>query len=443
MINFFLFPGIFSVKNLMNNNNLSVKFTILLLFLFLGVNFSFAQAAKLSTPARQEKLLNGMKLLVWTDAAAPKVTVKLRVHSGSAFDALGKEGTMALLADALFPTEATREFFTEDLGGSLEVSSNYDYIQVTATSSPDQFLTMLETIAAAVTNPPIDKETTAKIRVARIDTVKELEKNPSYVADQAVAKRLFGDFPYGRPQTGTSQSLAKIDFADLLLAKQKFFTSDNATLAVVGSVKSDLVYRATRRLFGSWTQADKKIPASFRQPEAPAANSFLIKSDAADASELRFAFRGLARSEKDFAASQILVQILQKRLQMQEGNDAAVRQHALFLPGLVVIQIPKYNAGKIQVDGNKVALPVNFFNIVADLFKKEIKSEEVENARSILNAGQPNAVDLRLDADTYKFDLAKDESQNISGVALADVQRVAERWRKEPVATALVIKSAK
>ena len=81
-----------------------------------------------SGPPKQEKLLNGLKVLMWNDAKADSVSVRVRVHSGSAFDPQGKEGVMQLLADSLFPNEAAREFFEEDLGGSLEV--------VTSTTSP-------------------------------------------------------------------------------------------------------------------------------------------------------------------------------------------------------------------------------------------------------------------------------------------------------------------
>ena len=226
----------------------------------------FAQTPNLTEP-REEKLLNGTKLLVWNDPKADKVVVKIRIHSGSAFDPQGKEGTMQLLSDILFPNDSTREFFTDDLGGNLEVIMNYDYIQINASGTSDKFLTILETLAPAVTNPQINKETTEKVRAALLLKVKELEKNPSYVADQAVAKRLFGNFPYGRPQLGSAESVAKIDFADILLADQKFLTADNATIAISGNVKPDFALRATKRLFGGWLKADKKIPATFAQPE--------------------------------------------------------------------------------------------------------------------------------------------------------------------------------
>ncbi len=136
----------------MNTNRYFNKIAFLFLFLSLCILSSFAQTAKLSAP-REEKLLNGLKLLIWNQPNAEKVSVKIRIHSGSAFDPQNKEGTMALLADSLFPNEPVKEFFREDLGGSLEVTSNFDYIQIDATANSDQFLTMLESLASAVANP--------------------------------------------------------------------------------------------------------------------------------------------------------------------------------------------------------------------------------------------------------------------------------------------------
>lgn len=414
------------------------KFTMPVLFLFLSVVFSYAQGAKFISP-RQEKLLNGMNLLVWNDPNASKVSVKLRVHSGSAFDRQGKEGTMALLADALFPTDAAKEFFTEDLGGSLEVTSNYDYIQINATANSDQFLTMLETVAVAVTNLQTDKETTAKVRAARLEKVKELEKNPSYIADQAVAKRLFGEFPYGRPQMGTSESLAKIDFADLTLAKQRFLTADNATLAVVGGVKSDLVYRAARRFFGAWTRGDKKVPATFRQPDAPKPGLPVFNSPIQKTSEFRLALRGLSRNDKDFYASQILEKILQNRFRAREGKNAFVRQESHVLPGLFIFGVSDWNLGLIKRSGGAISLPI-LDDYQNNFLKDAIKTDEFEKAKVAFSAqfNKTDSAEIWLDADTFKLSPVKTDLQNAQNVTITDAQRVLENLKKEAVVTILV-----
>ena len=200
-----------------------------------------------SNVPRQEKLLNGLKLLMWNDPAAPEIKVSIRVHSGSAFDPQGKEGVMQLLSDNIFPTAASKAYFAEDLGGTVEVVTNYDYIQINATSKPEEFVTLIETLAQALTNMTIDKETTAALKKSLTESLTVLEKEPAYVANQAVQKRLFGTFPYGRPQLGSVESLQRIDFADLLFARERFLSADNATVAITGNFNSDLGFRAARR----------------------------------------------------------------------------------------------------------------------------------------------------------------------------------------------------
>lgn len=430
----------------MNYTNNFKKFTILVLVLFQLAAASSAQTTKFPEP-RQEKLLNNLKLLVWNEPKAEKVTVKLRIHSGSAFDPLGKEGVMALLGDALFPNESQREFFTEDLGGSLEVTSNFDYIQINATGNSDQFLTVLETLATAVTNPQINKEITTKVVSARLEKVKELEKSPSYTADQAVAKRLFGDFPYGRAQTGTSESLAKIDFADLLFARQRFLTADNATLAIVGNIKPDLAFRAVRRYFGAWGKADKKVPATFRQMDAADTKTAVIYSPLNENSEIRYAMRGLARNDKDFIASNILIRIMQNRLRKQFPKDAFVRHNSNLLTGSIIVglsNLPLDVESQLSEKPPKTHMIIfKDENLAAILAVEKILPEEFEKAKSEISSeiNQANPADLWLDVDTFKLVSTKDEFQKINNVSIADVQRIAERLLKEPTASVLMVNS--
>ncbi|HMT09157.1 MAG TPA: insulinase family protein, partial [Pyrinomonadaceae bacterium] len=274
----------------------SSRFTIavVLTMLFASVT-AFSQAKP-----REERLLNGLKLLMWRDSSATDATVRIRIHSGAAFDPQGKEGVMRLLADNIFPTEATREFFSEELGGGLTVTTNYDYIEINARGRSDALLTMIETLSAAVANPTIDKPTTAKLKENLAKTAKDFENDPSYVASLAANKRLFGTFPYGRPMYGSSESIAKIDFADLIDAKLKFLTADNATVAVSGNFDPSFAYKAVRRLFGAWLKSDRRVPSTFRQPDDPPAGMLTLPSPVSDKSAIRFAARGVSRADSNF-----------------------------------------------------------------------------------------------------------------------------------------------
>jgi len=172
-----------------------------LAFSFLLVSFCFVQFVYTQLQPRQEKLLNGLKVLIWADkptdnVKTAKTSVRLRIHSGSAFDLKGKTGMMALLTDILFPSEQTKKFFREDLEGDIETRCNYDYIEISVSGKSEEILTILETLATAVTEPAITKENFDKVRNARLTKLEELQKDDAYIADVSIAKRLLGEFPY-------------------------------------------------------------------------------------------------------------------------------------------------------------------------------------------------------------------------------------------------------
>jgi zinc protease len=377
--------------------------------------------------------------MVWNDRAADKVSLRLRIHAGASFDPQEKEGVMQLLADSFFPTADARDFFRDELGGSLEVVSNYDYIQINASSRPADFVSLIENVSQAISNSDIDKEATASLKAALQQKVGEMEKDPAYVADRAVAKRLFGTFPYGRPALGSVQSIEKIDFADLRFAKDRLLTADNASLAISGNVDPATALRAARRYFGSWLKSDKKAPSTFRQPDPPAKGVFVADSPSANSSELRLAARGVARSDPDYFASVVLQRVLAKRIEKREGAKAFARSSAHVLPGSYVLGVSDWNVGKLRREGGVVAVPVT------DMYQEEylkapIAPAEFETAHreSLAEFQAANPADLWLDADTFKLPDAANQSSLAAGVRITDVQRVLERLQKEPFAYVLV-----
>lgn len=426
----------------MKNKKLFQK--IVLIALAVAVLLALVAPAIFSqTPAapKQEKLLNGLKVLMWPDAKADKVYVKVRIHSGSAFDPQGREGVMQLLADNIFPNEVSREFFTDDLGGNLEVITNYDFIQINASSTPENFLTMLETVATAVSNPAIDKETTVKLRNALLAKVNAIESDPAYVADQAVAKRLFGTFPYGRPQLGTPATLQKIDFADLIDAMGRFLTADNATIAVSGNFDRTLGFRAIRRYFGGWLKSDKKVPATFRQPDDPQQELLIIDSPVPDRYEIRFATRGAARNDVDYAATHIFDMIVEQRLKSpSQRRPEAVFHDFHMLPGSLTFGFGEPRAADAELKSRTDKL-------VRNALAAPVTEMEFAMARRTLTAAweigeMSDSATLWLDQDTFKTESVAREKEKVSAVSLGDVQRVQKKLQKQPMVSVLVSKPA-
>lgn len=404
--------------------------------------FCYGQTSQTKAPY-ENKLLNGLRLLVWTEPTQEKTTVKLRIHSGAAFDPKDKMGVMALLGDILFPTDQSKEFFKEDLEGSLDITTTYDYIQITATGKSSEVLSIIQTIANAVITPQINTDVFKTVQAARLKKVQDLEKNPTYIADRAVAKRLLGDFPYGRTIEGTSESLAKIDYADLLFAKERFLTADNATITVIGNAKPDFVYRATRQLFGNWTKADKKVPATFAMPNDPDLTPQKISFTPAEnqtqlngSSEIRFALRGIARNDKDYWAWRFLTDVLQNRLRaklpVELQNNASVVLERNLLPSYINFKISLRPMQITQTNGAGIG---NFSINPIEILNAPISNEEFDKTRAkiVTEIDQKPLVDKYLDVQTFKLLSVDDEIKKLNAVTQADLQRVIEKLAKQPI----------
>lgn len=420
----------------MKNRNLFVKIVfiaVLLLLIFSMVApVIFSQA-----PPRQEKLLNGLKVLMWPDEKADKVTLRLRVHSGSAFDPQGKEGVMQILGDNLFPNQEIRDYFAEDLGGHLDVSTTYDYIEIEASAKPEFLLQMLETVGGAVASPSIDKPTTITLRDRMIAKVREREKDVSYVADRAVAKRLLGDFPYGRPQMGTVGSLRRIDYPDLIDARLRFLTADNATLAISGKFDRKYAFLAIRRLLGGWQKSDRKVPSTFRQPDDPPAAVLTVASPDPEAWAVRMAMRGTARADKDFAASLVFAEVLESRLKaavpVGRAEGVTVVSETHLLPGLITIKL-----GSDSKDASGEKVEAN--EIVPKALSAVVTPAEFQSASSKMRsiwAQRPQEA-FWLDADTLRLADVDAYRKAFDSVTLADVNAFGEKLRRRPVATVVV-----
>ena len=407
---------------------------------------SVSPAQKPSATPRQEKLLNGLRVLIWNTPEAEKTTLKLRIHAGSAFDPQEKEGVMRLLSESFFPTADSRTFFTDELEGSFELISNYDYIQFNATAKNSEFLTMVETVAQAMANPDLSKEATASLKAALLAKVQEAEKDGSYVADRAVARRLFGTFPYGRPSIGDTGSLQKIDFADLRFARERLLTADNATLVIRGNVDPALALRAVRRYFGAWSKADKKVPSTFRQPDAPDAAVVKVEMPGVSSSEVRYAIRGFARSSKEFAAAEIFARTLQARfadlISKGPGSDATVTHDEHVLPGAFVFRYRSQpSSPALLAPGSETDTTSASFR---SILNRTVTESEFSAAKAEVLASleKRDAADAWLDIDTFRITSVADEIRAFQNVTLLEVNSLSSRLAREPLAAAVVVAPA-
>ena len=413
--------------------------SILLLLLVAAIwpNTLIAQTAP--EPER-EMLLNGLRVLYWPQPGNANVLLKLRIHSGAAFDLNDRAGMMALLADALFPDPSTREYMTEELGGRLEVTTTHDAIDITLVGKSSGLERMIDFLRGSVLTTQLGVESVTALRAARVKLLSEKPSTLADAADQAIAARVLGTFPYARPATGTPASVTKVERADLLLARERFLNADNASLAVVGGVEKPRVMRALRQLLGPWGKSDRTIPSTFRQPGAPDTRVLVVDSPGATNAEIRLGIRGLARGDGDADAAAVLALVIRDRWKtaVPDLTAVSVRDEAHVLPGIFVLSasVPTAKAAKATTAAQ---------DIIKSLIQTGPTAQELEGARnSVLTKlstefSQPETMSTHwLDVDTFKSTRPSTAATLIRSLTPADIQRVTARLFKD-VAMATVV----
>jgi zinc protease len=401
------------------------------LFLVLLVQPCLGQTPR--EPER-EQLLNGLRLLIWSQPNSPDLLVKLRLHSGAAFDLAGKSGQMALLGDLLFPDAATVDYFTDELGGKLDVSVNYDSITITMVGKASELEQVISVLRNAILSTQFTPEVVTRIRDARLKTLKALTVSPGTVADRAIAARLFDDFPYGRLAGGSPEDLARVDRADLMLAHERFFASNNATLAIVGGVTKARAFRTVRQLLGPWRKSDKLVPTTFTQPKSPDPRTLIVNVPG-PSTEVRLAVRGLARANADFPTSLVMARLAQHRWQAMAPELANqplfVRSDAYVLPGALVMGAAVSTEKAADALANARKVIESLISTPATVAELDRAKAEVVNEIVTITSKTEAVPDPWLDADTYRLSAVQDQTSLLRAVTAADIQRVATRVFKD------------
>jgi predicted Zn-dependent peptidase len=399
----------------------------------------FAAAQTANQPQR-EQLLNGLHLLLWEQPGSSEVLLKLRINSGAAFDLAGKSGQMALLGDLLFPDSDTAEFFTED-GGKLEVVVNYDSTTITMIGKAAEFEPMVEVLRNALLATQLTPEVVARVREARIKTLKDAAVAPSIVADRAIAARLFGDFPYGRVMGGTPEDLARVDRADLMLARERFLNSNNATLAIAGGVTRARALRTLRQLLGPWRKSENIVPTTFRKPETPDTRTLIVNVPG-PAAEVRLAVRGVSRTDPDYFPARVLAKLAEQRWQGLTPElvkrPVFARSESYALPGAFVM------GATVEAQTAADAL-ANARKVMDSLMTTPATAAELERAKTeavgeiSVPLTKPEALpDPWLDVDTYHLPSVQDSVALMRSVTAQDVQRVANRLFKNATIASVI-----
>lgn len=228
-------------------------------------------------PFANQRLANGISVLVVAKREQPVVTISLSFGAGSIHDPADKAGLASMVAGLLTKGTATQSADqlaaeVEGMGGSIGAGADDDFLTVSVSGLSENTERLLGLLAGVVRNAAFPE---AEVELARTQTLSGLQASladPGYLAGRQFTREVYRTHPYGRWTTpATVRAITRDDIT-------RFFGERirpaGALLVVAGDVDAARIQAMATRAFAGWTGA---APAATAEtPVAPLAGREIV-----------------------------------------------------------------------------------------------------------------------------------------------------------------------
>ncbi len=404
-------------------------------------------APALKLPAVQTTTLaNGLTLTVVEMHKVPVVDVQLLVDAGSARDAADLPGLATFTATMLQQGAGRRAALdiadeAAFLGAQLTTSAGYDVATVSLHVPKRRLEPALDLLADVVLRPTFaDSEVTRQRELRRAQIV-QLADNPVAMASVAFPAIVYGRaHPYGHALNGTAGSTAALSRDRVAAFYAACYRPNGARVLVVGDITPAEARRLLAARFEGWERGPIAAPPETAAP-APAARAvYLVDKPGAAQSVIRIGHVGIARSNPDYFALQVLNTILgdaftsrlNQNLRETHGYTyGAFSQFVAWrLPGPFV-------ASASVVTAKTDSSLIEFLKELRRIRDEPVSDAELAKAKAYITLGLPGDFETTASAASrlrellvygLPLDYFDHYSDRITAITTADVQRVAKAY---------------
>jgi zinc protease len=253
-------------------------------------------------------LPNGLKVFVIEDDRKPTITFRLLIKGGALQNGT-KTGLSSFVAGLLNRGTEKRDAATfasesDYIGMRLEGVSGYDAISVSAGGLTKYTDKILDLLVDATLHPIFPADQFTKEQRKALSGLEAEKQEPARLAEKLKGKLVFGDHPYGAYRT--PESVKAITRDDLVTFHKTWFVPNNATLAIVGDVKSEAIIPLVEKAFAGWEKRDVPRP-EFPAPKVQSGVTVhLVDRPGSVQSNIVLATLGPARNSPDSAELNVL-----------------------------------------------------------------------------------------------------------------------------------------
>jgi zinc protease len=277
------------------------------------VVFSFLARPASAMDIKTVKSPGGIEAWLVEDHSNPMMAMRFAFEGGNAQDPAGKEGVSNFLSAML--DEGAGDIKSAEFQEKLEELA----VRMSFSDGRDAFYGNFETLTAnrdkatdllqlALTKPRFDGEAVERIRKQLLANLAYSEKDPDKVASKEWFALAFNGHTYGRPSSGTPDTISKLGAADLETYRKRTFARSNLRVAVVGDITEEQLGAMLDKVFGPLTEKAELVAIPPVQP-VTGGKTKIIEMDVPQSTAV-FGFGAMARKDPDFMAGFVLNQLI-------------------------------------------------------------------------------------------------------------------------------------
>ena len=286
----------------------------------------------------EKRLVNGLTLWMVPRPGFPKVSFAVAVRGGMASDRPDRPGLSKLLMDTIDQGTKTQnarqiaEAFQSD-GGDLTGDAHADFTAAMVSVLESRATSALATLGDVLENATFPDSEVALAKRNESDALRASEAEPSFLADRALAREMFGNHPY-RITSFTQASIAATTPDELRHSYTNRFRPDRTILVAVGDFNPRNMIAAVQRTLGGWAKPTGLPAASV---PAPAQNNphgvFLVPRKNSVQTAFRLGAFGPLESSSDFEAVEVANAIYGGMFGSRLVNDIREDKGYTYSPG--------------------------------------------------------------------------------------------------------------
>ncbi len=201
------------------------------------------------------RLENGMGVLIQEDDRFPLVSVRLYVHTGSAYEAADQAGISHLLEHMVFkgtedraPGDVARDI--EAVGGYVNAATSFDYTVYLSELPAEGWQLALDVFKDMIFGAAIDPEELEREKQVVLSELQRGEDNPSTLLFKDIQQKVWPDTSYAWPVIGYPDTVTSIRPEDVRQYIDRQYQPQSMLLVVVGNVSADDAVAEAERVFG-------------------------------------------------------------------------------------------------------------------------------------------------------------------------------------------------